>query len=154
MLVRVNIFFREYAVNKFSWMVPALAILTSTCPSAFAGLTASDTETVAPRNQVVGSLPYSNQWVFDQRQSYLYLSYNHGALAAPVFHSGVYSSNFANQKTNFCRDFNQFFVDASPHYSCSTHQARHVSRSHRQQSRFVYARDDVSGFARYRFINH
>ncbi|MBI3556868.1 MAG: hypothetical protein HY074_11445 [Deltaproteobacteria bacterium] len=106
MLVTVNIFFREFAVKMYYWLVPALTAvasltaLTKSTP-AMAGLTASDAETLAPKNQVVGQLPYSNQWVFDQRQSYLYLSYNHGQMAAPIFHTGSFDSNFNNQNFDY-----------------------------------------------------
>ena len=88
-------------MKNLKWIVQTLTMLALTLPSAHAGLTASESPETAPRNQVVGSLPYSNQWVYDQRQSYLYLTFNHGALANSLFLTQHFSSDFGNKNFDY-----------------------------------------------------
>lgn len=50
---------------------------------------------------VVGSLPYSNQWIYDDRQSYLYLALNQGQLAQTGISVNQFQSDFGSKSFLF-----------------------------------------------------
>src|SRR5580700_8068646 len=77
--------------------IPLLIVLAASA-QAFAaadsvfGLPASS----ATSTEVVGSLPYSNQWISDKIDSILYLTYNSAQLGSQTMTVGQYVSDFGS----------------------------------------------------------
>jgi hypothetical protein len=72
-----------------------MVLLTVTAAPVLAAAEVSD------GNKIVGSLPYSNQWFYDQRQSILYISLNHARMGDGMIRSGDFTGDYGGSDLNF-----------------------------------------------------
>lgn len=80
--------------NSFQFAIVLTLGLSTPAPAADSifGLPAS---TTTP-SEVVGSLPYTNQWISEKTASYLYLSYNSSQMSSRNVTVGQYVSDFGS----------------------------------------------------------
>jgi hypothetical protein len=74
-----------------------MVLLTVIAAPALAAADVSDNG----NNKIVGSLPYSNQWFYDQRQSILYVSFNHARMGDGMIRSGEFTGDYGGSDLNF-----------------------------------------------------
>jgi hypothetical protein len=76
--------------------------------SAFAGQSDADSNSVfglpvstTSPSEVVGSLPYTNQWISEKTNAYLYVTYNSSQMGTNTITVGQYTANFGNAGYSF-----------------------------------------------------
>jgi hypothetical protein len=82
--------------SKFLFLV-GLIVCLGLPAGAFASEGSTDLTTgISPlgSNDFIGSLPYSNQWTYEQTASFLYLSYNTTSMAQSALNVDRYQSSF------------------------------------------------------------
>jgi hypothetical protein len=62
---------------------------------------ASDTHSALGVPSIVGSIPYSNQWTYEEPSSYIYLVFNHQNLARKEMRVGQYSSAVSSDNLDY-----------------------------------------------------